>query len=67
MLPPSAQIPLRKDEKQDVAVENVHLLDDFCRKRPEPGEINHAALIKRVKTVENSHIATVGGQDSGKT
>ncbi|XP_058839026.1 transcription factor GAGA-like isoform X2 [Topomyia yanbarensis] len=62
VMPPSNQVPLRKDDKQDNTVENVHLLDEFCRKRPEPVDLNHA-LIKRVKTVDN-HIATVGGQDN---
>lgn len=68
-MPPSNQVPLRKEEKDHTVVENVHLLDEFCRKRPEStGELVQTTVglnIKRVKTVD-TQIPSVSGQDSGK-
>lgn len=68
VIPPANQhVPLRKEEKETTVVENV-LLEEFCRKRPEPGELTHTTVglnIKRMKTVD-TQIPSVGGQDNGK-
>lgn len=67
MPPANQQIPIRKEEKETTVVESV-LLDEFCRKRPEPGEITHTTVglnIKRMKTVD-TQIPSVSGQDNGK-
>lgn len=67
MMPPSSHMSMRKDDKDHSVAENVHLLDEFCRKRSEPVDLNQSAVglnIKRVKTVD-TQIPSVGGQDNG--
>lgn len=67
VMPSSNQSSLRKEEKDHSVVENVHLLDEFCRKRPEStGELIQTTVglnIKRVKTID-TQIPSVSGQDS---
>lgn len=67
VMPPSNQM-LRKEEKDhnSTAAENVQLLDEFCRKRQEPTDLNQSGVglnIKRVKTVD-TQIPSVSGPDN---